>query len=190
MELHILDLFSAPLGVLFNTILITAVATIATFVCLKDAPRSHKLAGFFSVTPIYILLNVFVFGDALGIFSRLIPSLGLYPIVNLLLSVCLGMLCLSVTAVICGRSVIKRRGAVINTAFSIVSFGINLSITLCALNFAKYTYESELFRTDAGRIDIKDALPFLKNVSFLHGTALDSGIEIPVIAVLIIFLVV
>ena len=189
MELHIIDLSSAPLGVLFNTVFFTTLATIATFVCLKSVQRSRKLAGFFSAVTVFILTNVLIFIGAEGIFPKLLPALGLYPIVGFLASVSLGMLCLSIISVICGSGALKRSGKVLNTIFSFVCFIINAYFTYSAWDFARYTYESELFRYDAGRIDIKDALPFLKNAS-LPEALLDSGIEIPVIAVLIIFLAV
>ena len=186
MELHILNLFSAPFGVLFNIIFFIAVATIATFVCLKNAQKSCKLAGFFTAVPIFIIINVFILIAAYGIFPKFLPSLGLYPIVGFLASVSLGMLCLSTIAFICGSGMLKPSGKVLNTTFSLVCFFINAYFTYTAWNFARYTYESELFRYDSGRIDIKDALPFLKNVN-LPDAVLDSGIEIPVIAVLVIF---
>jgi hypothetical protein len=190
MELHLLDLFSAPLWALISAIFFPTLAAIATFVCLRRAKLSHKLAGFFTLIPLYVAVTVIVCGDTGGLISKILPPFGIYPLIGFLASLCLGILCLNFTAVTCGIGALKRKGAVINTVSSLVCFGINAYLTYSAWNFAKYTYENKLFRYDGGRMDIKDALPYLYEVGFLPDALLDAGIEIPVIAVLLVFLTV
>lgn len=188
MELHILDLLSAPLWTLVSAIIFPTLAAIATFVCLRRAKLSHKLAGFFTMIPLYVAVTVIVCDDTGSMISNILPEIGIYPIVGFLASICLGILCLNFTAITCGTGALKRKGAIINTCATIICFGINAYFTYAAWNFARRTYDSELFRSDGGRIDIKDALPYLKNVKLLQGGLLDSGIEVLVIAVLFIFL--
>ena len=185
MELHFLDLHSASLWIIISTATILTISAIATFVFLKHAERSHRLAGFFTVAPIYLALGIIAFGDFFGIFSRLLPPLGLYPAVGFLASICCGMLCLGTISVICGRSVLKRSGVILSTVSTLICFGIGAYLTYAAWDFARYTYYSNLTRYDAGRMDIKDAFPALGN----DGALLDSGIEILIIAILIVFLV-
>ena len=185
MELHILDFTNATLWMIISTITIPALAAIATFVFLKHAEGSHRLAGFFTVAAIYLALNIIAFGDFFGIFSKLLPPLGLYPAIGFLASICCGMLCLGIISVICGRSVLKRSGVILSTVSTIICFGIGAYLTYSAWDFARYTYYSNLTRYDGGRMDIKDAFPALGS----SGALLDSGIEIPVIALFLIFLI-
>lgn len=181
MDLHLLDLTGATQWTLASTILFSIIAAIATFVLLKSAPRSHKLTGFFTVVPTCIIINTVVFADLFDVFTKLVPHFGLYPIVGFLASVCLSILGLFLIAVFCGRSVLNKKGAVINATLSLVCLFIDTYLTYSAWKFARDTYKAELFRHDAGMIDIKDALPYITS---------DFGIEIPIVAVLFIFLIV
>ena len=181
MDLHLLDLTGATQWTFASTILFSIIAAIATFVLLKSAPRSHKLTGFFTVVPTCIIINTVVFADLFDVFTKLFPHFGLYPIVGFLASVCLSILGLFLIAVFCGRSVLKKKGVVINAVCSIFCLIINTYLTCSAWEFARDTYKTELFRHDAGMIDIKDAIPYI---------ASDYGIEIPTVAVLFIFLIV
>lgn len=190
MELHLLDLFSAPLWTLVSALVFLALALIAIFVCLERAKLSHKLAGFCIIVPLYVFVSVIVCGDTGGLISNFLPPIGLYPIIGFLASVCLGILCLNFAAVISGTGALKRKGAVINTLSSLISFALCGYLTYSAWDFASYTYENKLFRYDGGRMDIKDALPYLKDFDFLPDSILDSGIEFPVLAVFFIFIIV
>ena len=186
MELHILDIFSASLWTLISAIFFPALATIATFVCLRRARLSHKLSGFFIMTPLYVAVAVIICGDTGGFISNILPPVGSYPIIGFLASVCFGILCLNFTAVTCGTGALQRKGAILNTVSSLICFTVDAYLTYSAWNFA----QSAPSRNDAGRINVKDALPFLEDLGFLPDTFLGSGIEIPALAVLLIFLVI
>ena len=136
MELHLLDLFSAPLWTLVSALVFLALALIAIFVCLERAKLSHKLAGFCIIVPLYVFVSVIVCGDTGGLISNFLPPIGLYPIIGFLASVCLGILCLNFAAVISGTGALKRKGAVINTLSSLISFALCGYLTYSAWNFA------------------------------------------------------
>lgn len=185
MELHLLALLGAPIWTLVSAILFPLLATIATFVCLRRAKLSHKLAGYFTLIPLYVVIAVVICGDTGGLISGLLPILGHFPVIGFLASICFGILCLNFTAIICGSGALKRKGALVNTLSAVLCFGIDAYLTYAAWSFAAHT---DFLRSD-GMIDVGDALPYLSRIGFLPESFLASGIEVPALAVLIIFLI-
>ena len=182
-------LSSYSLWTLLSALFFPLVAAIATFVCLRRARTARKMLGFFIIIPVFVILNVVFFSDTGSIMTDMLSPLGVtyLPIVGFLCSITLGIFCLNLTAMICGKGLFKKRGSITNAIFSLVFFASNLFVT-----YSTWVYSVEnkgALRYDGGVIYIKEALPFL-NLEFIPDFILESGIELIALALLVLHIVV
>ncbi len=128
------SLMSYPIWTLLCAVFFPSIAAIATFVCLRRASTARKLTGFFIVIPIYVALTVVFLSDTGAIMSDMLEGCGLSypPIVGFMSAITLGIFCLNMTALVCGAGLLKPRGAIINSAASLIFFALNIYITFSA----------------------------------------------------------
>ncbi len=183
---------SYPLWTLLCAILFPIIAATATFVCLRRARTPRKMLGFFIITPIFVILIVVFLSDTGSIMTNLLSSLNILypPIVGFLAAIALGIFCLNLNAVICGAGLLKKSGAIVNTVATLICLAATIFITYSTwTHYIEYT-ASEAVRKDGGVFYIKEALPFLDELTFIPEFILESGIEILAFAVLVIYLIV
>lgn len=190
MSFSLASLMSYPIWTLVFAIFFPALAAIATFVCLRRANSARRLIGFFVIVPIYVALAVVICGDTGGLVSTLLPCLRTYPGIGTLAAICFGIICLNFIGLICGAGILKRRGAIVNTVASIITFFLNAFITYSAWAFGDYIHSNGLFRNDMHVISVKDAFPYLEELGFIPSVIIDSGVEILALAVLALFIIV
>ncbi len=176
-------LMSYPLWTLLCAIFFPAVASIATFVCLRRAKTSRKMTGFFIIIPIYVALTVVFLSDTGEIMSDMLASAGSIPFppfIGLLSAITLGIFSLNITALICGAGLLKPRGAIINSIASLLSLGLSAYITFSTWIAFKGT-SSMATDLPIRAVFYKIPLPeFIGN----------SGTEMILLAILFIFLIV
>ncbi len=185
-------IMSYPLWTLLCAILFPIIAAIATFVCLRRAKLTRKMLGFFIIIPIFVILIVVFLSDTGNVMTNLLSSLGLRypPIVGFISAIALGIFCLNLNALICGAGLLKKSGAIVNTAATLICLGANIFITYSTWTRYIDYIASGTVREDGGVLYIKEALPFLESLSFLPDFILESGIELFSLAILVIYLIV
>lgn len=185
-------IMSYPLWTLLCAILFPIIAAIATFVCLRRAKLHRKMLGFFIIIPILVVLIVVFLSDTGSVMTNLLSTLGIKypPIVGFISAIALGILCLNLTALICGAGLLKKGGAILNTAVTLICLAANIFVIYSTWIAYIDLSELGLLRYDGGVIYIKEVLPFLDSLSFLPDFILESGIELLSLAVLVIYLIV
>jgi len=183
---------SYPLWTLLCAIFFPIAAAIATFVCLRRSKAHRKMLGFFLIIPIFVILIVVFFSDTGNIMTNLLASFELYfpPIVGFLAAITLGIFCLNLNALVCGAGLMKKGGAILNAAATLVCLCANIFITYSTwVRYIEYA-ASESVRKDGGVFYIKESLPFLADIEFLPDFILESGIEILALVILAVYLIV
>lgn len=191
MGFNLFSLMSYPLWTLLSALFFPLIAAIATFVCLRRARLARKMLGFFLIVPIFVVLIVVFFSDTGSIMTDMLSSIGIPypPVIGFLCSVTLGIFCLNLTAMICGGGLFKKSGAITNAIFSLIFFAADLFVTYSAwTRYIDYA-ASDAVRKDGGIFYIKEALPFL-DLKFIPSYILESGIEMLVLAIFVLFLIV
>lgn len=185
-------MMSYPLWTLLCAILFPIIAAIATFVCLRRAKLPRKMLGFFIIIPIFVILIVVFLSDTGNVMTNMLSSLGLKypPIVGFISAIALGIFCLNLNALICGAGLLKKSGAIVNTAATLICLGASIFVIYSAWTAYIDLSEIGMLREDGGVIYIKEALPFLAGLSFLPEVVLESGIELVSLAILLIYLIV
>ena len=188
MGFNLFSLMSYPLWTLLLALFFPLVAAIATFVCLRRARIPRKMLGFFLIIPIFVILVVVFFSDTGSIMTDMLSSLGITypPVIGFLCSVTLGVLCLNLTAMICGAGLFKKSGAIVNAVFSLIFFAAEAFVTYSTW---AYFIDHGWPRYDGGVIYIKEAFPYL-SFDFLPQYILESGTELVALAFLALYLVI
>lgn len=188
MGFNLLSLMSYPLWTLLCAILFPILAAVTDFLCLRRARSHRKLLGFFITIPILIILIVIFPGDTGSIMTRLMLLLGLpYPaVLGFISAIALGILFLTVNALICGAGLMKKNAAIAVVTTAVICFTASAYLIYSTL----LAYVRMSMPALATPIRIAEVLPGLASQGFIPTAILSSGVEMISLALLCIYLLV
>lgn len=165
---------SYSLLTIYATALIALICAFAVFVCIGKASALRKILCYFIMTPIYFVLASAVFarvGSLTGVAAPAVAVCGFCGTVTV------GIIYLSLQSLICGAGILRRGGAVMNFAATVVCFGANAYVTYLAWNAA---------RLGGSTVSISECLP---QAAFLPAAIAESGVELVCLAIFVVYAV-
>lgn len=168
---------------LICAVLVPVLCALAVFLCLRKAPISRKATVYFVLSPIYVVLTVFVFSDITEYFKR---TLFFYPTaVGFLAALTLGIVYLSFASLICGAGILRRSGAIVNAVFTLICGGICGYLTVAAFSYCRY-----FFKTNYAPSNVLPLSAVLPAVAKELPWASDIGVDFIASVTFVLFLIV
>ena len=172
---------------LICAVLIPVLCALAVFLCLRKAPISRKATVYFVLSPIYVVLTVFVFCDITEYITKTLEDRSVfYPaVVGFLAALTIGIIYLSFASLICGAGILRRSGAVVNAVFTL------LCLVLCAyLTVVTFRYYRGLPYAEAKEIRVLALSEIIPSVASVFPWSESIGVGITAAAIFVLFLIV
>ena len=172
---------------LICAVLLPILCALAVFLCLRKCPISRKATVYFVLTPIYVILTVFVFSDITEFLTKTLESRSVvYPSsVGFLAALTIGIIYLSFASLICGAGILRRSGAVVNAIFTL------LCLVLCGyLTVVTFRYYRGLPYAEAKEISVLALSAVFPSIASVFPWAANVGVDFIAAAVFVLFIAV